>query len=113
MEHPYSSFDSKDLILRDLLAIDRTKLANERTLLSYLRTSFAFAAGAITLIKLFDSSTIHLISYIGLTASIVGAFVGLYRFFHTEHMLSQIQEASGTEPKHSRILHLKFLFSRK
>ncbi|RPJ43750.1 MAG: DUF202 domain-containing protein, partial [Deltaproteobacteria bacterium] len=29
---PYSRFESTDLILRDELAVDRTLLANERTL---------------------------------------------------------------------------------
>lgn len=91
MENPYNSLESKDLILRDLLAIDRTKLANERTLLAYLRTSFAFAAGAVTLLKLFDSQAVHLISYLGLGASIIGALIGTYRFFHTEHQLSLLQ----------------------
>ena len=41
------------LILRDLLAIERTKLANERTVLSYVRTGFACLAGALTLFQLF------------------------------------------------------------
>lgn len=37
-DSPYSKFDTDDLILRDQLAIDRTLLANERTLLAYLRS---------------------------------------------------------------------------
>ena len=42
MNHkPYSQFDSDDLILRDHLAIERTRLANERTLLAYLRSGVA------------------------------------------------------------------------
>lgn len=43
------------LILRDLLAIERTKLANERTVLSYVRTGFACLAGTLTLVHLFDT----------------------------------------------------------
>ncbi len=34
---------AEDLILRDHLAIDRTALANERTLLAYLRTAMGLA----------------------------------------------------------------------
>ena len=41
--NPYERFSGDELILRDELAIDRTILANERTLLSYLR-------GAVTLV---------------------------------------------------------------
>ena len=32
-------FTAEELILRDHLALDRTRLANERTLLAYLRTA--------------------------------------------------------------------------
>ena len=44
------------LILRDLLAIERTRLANERTILAYARTGFACLAGALTLVQLFETS---------------------------------------------------------
>ena len=40
----------RELILRDILAIDRTVLANERTLLSYFRTMLALVAGGASLI---------------------------------------------------------------
>ncbi|HEX9972048.1 MAG TPA: DUF202 domain-containing protein, partial [bacterium] len=33
----YQEFSESDLILRDRLALDRTVLANERTLLAYVR----------------------------------------------------------------------------
>jgi len=41
-----------DMILRDYLAIDRTKLANERTYLSFIRTSVSFLLTGIGFIKL-------------------------------------------------------------
>lgn len=44
----------KQLILRDQLAIDRTRLANERTLLSWLRTALMMLVSGITLLKLFE-----------------------------------------------------------
>ncbi|MBN1917171.1 MAG: DUF202 domain-containing protein [Verrucomicrobia bacterium] len=44
----------EDPILRDRLALDRTKLANERTLLAYLRTSLVLILSGITIIKLFE-----------------------------------------------------------
>ena len=42
------------LILRDKLAIDRTRLANERTLLSWLRTALMLLVSGATLLKLFN-----------------------------------------------------------
>jgi putative membrane protein len=50
---PYAGF-SENLILRDHLAIDRTRLANERTLLSWLRTALMMLVSGITLLKLFE-----------------------------------------------------------
>lgn len=44
--------EKKDLILRDWLAIERTKLANERTFLAYFRTAFVFLATGMTFLKL-------------------------------------------------------------
>ncbi|SHH67929.1 putative membrane protein [Clostridium collagenovorans DSM 3089] len=50
----YDSYKNnpEKIILRDSLAIDRTKLANERTYLSYMRTVVSFSVAAITLLKL-------------------------------------------------------------
>jgi putative membrane protein len=39
--------DSKAKILRDYLAIDRTKLANQRTLLTFLRTALYLLVSAV------------------------------------------------------------------
>jgi putative membrane protein len=38
---------ANEIILRDILAIDRTRLANQRTLLSYIRTGLYFIATAV------------------------------------------------------------------
>ena len=46
----------KKLSLRDLLAIDRTAMANERTFLAYARTAIMLVATGVTLIKLFPTS---------------------------------------------------------
>ncbi len=81
MNHsPYTRFKKEELILRDYLAADRTKLANERTLMAYIRTSVALAAAGGSLIHFLTS----LIADIGgglllaLAAGILG--VGLQRF---------------------------------
>lgn len=36
--------------IKDILAVDRTKLANQRTLLAYIRTSFYFIGLGLTVI---------------------------------------------------------------
>ncbi len=81
MNHnPYTQFKREELILRDYLAADRTVLANERTLMSYIRTSLALAAAGGSLIHFLDS----LVANIGgglllaLAAGVLGW--GLQRF---------------------------------
>lgn len=65
----------------DVLALDRTRLANERTLLAYLRTALGFAAAGGTLWRLFPGEPID--RGFGACLVIVGAtllVVGVLRF---------------------------------
>ena len=81
MNHaPYSRFKREELILRDYLAADRTTLANERTLLSYIRTSVALAAAGGSLIHFLGSLAANVGGglLLALAAGILG--VGLQRF---------------------------------
>ena len=45
-------FNKSERILRDVLAEDRTKMANERTLLSYFRTMIVLLSSGIAILKL-------------------------------------------------------------
>lgn len=70
---------NKDLILREYLAIERTKMANQRTLLTYIRTGLYFFIAGSTIGEFIDTSfwrimDIPLIS-IGMLLMIVGAIV--------------------------------------
>jgi len=49
---PYGRFVGDELILRDELALDRTLMASERTMLSYLRTSLGLLVVGGTVVKL-------------------------------------------------------------
>jgi putative membrane protein len=73
---PDGDLHLSELILRDQLALDRTRLANERTLLAYVRTAFMLLVAGATALKLFvDTPGVILTAwlFIGL-----GAFVGLF-----------------------------------
>lgn len=75
--------------LADDLAIMRTKLANERTLLAYLRTFIgAFAAG-VGLIKFVEDETFVIIGYLLMFASPLILVVGLYRVFRARRAIRQ------------------------
>ena len=46
---------NKDLVLREYLAIERTRLANETTLLAYIRTGLYFLVAGSTLGQFIDT----------------------------------------------------------
>lgn len=75
----YPTYTKKEFILRDLLALDRTHLANERTFLAYIRTSLtAFIAG-ISLIKFFDAWEVKAIGWFFLLLAFVVFVRGFFR----------------------------------
>jgi putative membrane protein len=82
---PYSKIDPDQMILRDHLAYDRTVLANERTLLSYLRTSIALLAAGGTLMKIFpDEPGMVKLGFVLLAVGAVAAVVGVTRFIRVK-----------------------------
>jgi putative membrane protein len=83
-------FKNKDeIILRDYLAIERTRLANERTLLAYTRTSLYMLLGGIAFLELHDFERIWWVGYMSLLLSAVLLIVGFYRYFQIKYRLSQ------------------------
>jgi putative membrane protein len=82
-------FQNKDqIILRDYLALERTKLANERTLLAYSRTSLYMLLGGIAFLQLEDFKSIIWIGYLAIGLSIVLIIVGIYRYFLIKYRLT-------------------------
>jgi putative membrane protein len=72
----YEPMNADDLILRDRLALDRTHLANERTLLAYVRTSFMLVIAGATAIKAFSDDRLVVASGWALLAC--GVAMGLF-----------------------------------
>jgi putative membrane protein len=80
------------MILRDYLALDRTILANERTLLSYLRTFIGTFSAGIALVKLFDTVFTNITGLIFAAASPVFIVIGVIRFIQISKKLKTIDE---------------------
>jgi len=82
-------------ILRDRLALDRTKLANERTLLAYFRTALVLILSGITIIKLFEiekatkDTGMMLLAGALLVVGIVTAVVGGVHSYRTARRMRQ------------------------
>ena len=74
-------FENKDdIILRDYLALERTKLANERTLLAYIRSALYLLIGGIALIQLENFESIQILGYISLGLTVCFMIIGVYRY---------------------------------
>lgn len=73
---------NKDLILRENLAIERTVMANDRTFLSFVRTSLYFVVAGFTLDQVVD---IRYGATIAIFCFVTGALLflaGLYKYLH-------------------------------
>lgn len=70
----------EEVILRDYLAIERTRLANERTLLSYIRSSLYLLLGGIAFIQLKNFPDFEYLGITALAFSAIFFVIGIYRF---------------------------------
>jgi len=84
----------EQVILRDYLAIERTRLANERTLLSYIRSSLYLLLGAIGLLQLKDFADFRYLSIIAIGFSIIFFVIGVYRFTLLKKSLKKLYYVS-------------------
>jgi putative membrane protein len=86
--HPPYAEHNQQLILRDVLAIDRTRLANERTLLAWVRTAVMLLVSGMTLLKLFAGIwPLETLGAILIPVAIASVAVGLRRYFQTRSLI--------------------------
>lgn len=86
-DQPYARFQNNDLILRDELAIDRTLLANENTLLAYLRSALTLIIAGVTFIHFFTASWLL---WLGVAFVPLGIGVGLFGAWRFRRMQRSI-----------------------
>jgi putative membrane protein len=70
-----------DTAIRDRLARQRTELANERTLLSYIRTAMGFFIVGIPAVWWLELPGVQALGVVSLVAGVVFLGVGVWRFF--------------------------------
>ncbi len=80
----------EEIILRDYLAIERTRLANERTLLSYIRSSLYLILGGIAFLQLEGFSNIKYLGLLSLLLSVIFLIIGVYRFMLLKKSLKNL-----------------------
>jgi putative membrane protein len=83
-------FTAEELILRDHLALDRTRLANERTLLAYLRTALMLVVAGATAEKVMgDSPTIVATGWAFIVFGGAVAAFGTWRFLSMQREINR------------------------
>lgn len=80
----------EEIILRDYLAIERTRLANERTLLSYIRSSLYLILGGIAFLQLEGFANIKYLGILSLVLSVIFLVIGIYRFMILKKSLKNL-----------------------
>lgn len=78
------------VILRDYLAIERTRLANERTLLSYIRSSLYLLLGGIAFFQLKEFTNFRYLAFLSFVFSIIFFVIGVYRFTILKRSLKRL-----------------------
>ena len=80
----------QEVILRDYLAIERTRLANERTLLSYVRSSLYLLLGGIAFLQLKNFPDFKYLAILSLIFSAIFLVIGIYRFALLKRSLKEL-----------------------
>ncbi|MBA4240593.1 MAG: hypothetical protein C0448_07700 [Sphingobacteriaceae bacterium] len=86
---------NKDLILREKLAVQRTVMANQTTLLSFIRTSLYFLVAGLSLkslLKLENSLWFQIIFYVVSFSTFV---IGIYNYFKHSSLIKNSENHIG------------------
>ncbi len=84
--------------------MERTKLANERTLLSYLRTSLYLFLGGLALLEMTEIAKVRILGIVSLILSVIFLLTGIFRYNQLKkHMKSLYKPLNNNEEKTDEI----------
>lgn len=93
-------FENKEkIILRDYLAMERTSLANERTLFAYIRASLYLSIAGVAILEYEGFATFSWLSYAIFGISLMLIFIGFYRFHRLRRKLATYYKSMHIEQK--------------
>ncbi|MEX0998025.1 MAG: DUF202 domain-containing protein [Flavobacteriaceae bacterium] len=96
-------FENKEkIILRDFLAMERTSLANERTLFSYIRASLYMAIGGVAILEYEGFATFNWLSYVVFGLSLILIFIGVFRYQRLKKKLETYYKTMDNEAFNDR-----------
>ncbi len=80
----------KDLVLADRLAVENTLMANERTLLSFFRSSVFFLATGLSILNIHFLAEVVYLGWFFVIFSPILQLFGVYRFIVVKKHIKQI-----------------------
>lgn len=92
LSNPFKSRIIDEELIREHLALERTKLANERTLLSYIRASLYLLIGGIALIQVKEYPNLVWVGYVALFICVIFILVGISRYVVLDRKLNKLLE---------------------
>jgi putative membrane protein len=93
----YQFRNKEKIILRDYLALERTRLANERTFFAYIRTFLYLILAGFAFLQIEGLGRIQWLGYLSLGLSIIILLVGTYRFYRLRKNLRHYYSDSSFE----------------
>jgi putative membrane protein len=92
-------FENKEkIILRDFLAMERTSLANERTLFSYIRASLYMGIGGVAIVEYEGFASFSWLAYTVFGLSGLLIFIGIFRYRRLKKKLSTYYSSMNIDP---------------
>lgn len=88
--------DSK-LNLQEYLALERTKLANERTFFSFLRTSLYMILAGVALLQIQGFDQMKWLGFVSISFSVIIFIIGIYRFVRLGKKLKKFYKHKPSE----------------
>jgi putative membrane protein len=86
---------NKDLILRERLAIERTQMANDTTLLAFMRTALYFSIAGMSVNRLLNVSYGPVIEIVFWTVAILILVIGIYKYRKQKQSLKDSKKHIG------------------
>jgi len=90
MKHYQKNFEN--MILRDYLALDRTKLANERTFLGYIRTFISILLSGVGFVQFVDIEAVKYLGFVLCFISPIFFIVGIWKYFSMRKGIKKLEE---------------------
>jgi putative membrane protein len=95
--NPFKSRNIDEKFIREHLALERTKLANERTLLSYIRSSLYLFIAGLAILQIKEYTHVQWLGYLSLFICVVFITIGVYRYIHLNRKLRKLLQPDSED----------------